>query len=89
MGTPGWGGEASGPGDPLTFPQPVLEVGVTPSLAVEVNAVPDENSDGAVPAHHLLSNEEWGRRRRGPRRSCWLGTLGADAAAQYRRPLPW
>lgn len=31
----------------LTFPQPVLEVGVTPSLPVEVNAVPDEQG----PAH--------------------------------------
>ena len=92
MGTPGWGGEASGPGDPLTFPQPVLEVGVTPSLAVEVNAVPDEKGpahaggDGAVPAHHLLSNEEWGRRRRGPQSSRCLKTLGADCAAQSRSP---
>lgn len=46
-------------GDPLTFSQPVLEVGVAPSLAVEVNAVPDEEGpahaggDGAIPAHHL------------------------------------
>lgn len=31
-----------GAGGPLTFSQPVLEVGVTPSLAVEVDAVPDE-----------------------------------------------
>lgn len=47
-------------GDPLTFSQSVLEVGVTPSLAVEVNAVPDEESpaytsgDSAIPTHHLF-----------------------------------
>lgn len=47
-------------GDPLTFSQSVLEVGVTPSLAVEVNAVPDEkgpahtSGDSAIPAHHLF-----------------------------------
>ena len=71
----GRGREAQGTGDPLTFSQPVLEVGVTPSLAVEVNAVTNEKSpthaggDGAVPAHHLLSTEEPGRLRRGPQRS--------------------
>lgn len=71
----GRGREAQGTGDPLTFSQPVLEVGVTPSLAVEVNAVTDEKGpahaggDGAVPAHHLLSTEEPGRLRRGPQRS--------------------
>lgn len=49
-----------GAGEPLTFSQSVLEVGVTSSLAVEVNAVPDEegpahtSGDGAIPAHHLL-----------------------------------
>ena len=49
-----------------SFSQPVLEVGVTPSLAVEVNevnAVTDEQGpahsggDGAVLTHHLLSTE--------------------------------
>lgn len=60
----GQGREARGVGPTLTFSQPVLEVGVTPSLAVEVNAVPDEEGpahtggDGTVPAHHLLSTVE-------------------------------
>lgn len=62
--TGGWTLRAWGRGDPLTFSKPVLEVGVTPSLAVKVNAVPDEKSpadtggDGTVPAHHLRSTEE-------------------------------
>lgn len=62
----GRGREARGVGPTLTFSQPVLEVGVTPSLAVEVNAVPDEEGpahtggDGTVPAHHLLSTVERG-----------------------------
>ena len=82
-------------GDPLTFSKPVLEVGVTSSLAVEVNAIPDKKSpadtggDGAVPAHHLLSTEEQERapRRRAPRGSSWPRTLTADrAAATCRSP---
>lgn len=42
----------------LTLPQPVLEIGVAPPLAVEVDAVSDEErpaeprGDGAGPAHH-------------------------------------
>jgi len=42
----------------LTLPQPVLEIGVAPPLAVEVDAVADEEGpakprrDGAGPAHH-------------------------------------
>lgn len=91
-------GKAAGPvprGPTLTFSKPVLEVGVTSSLAVEVNAIPDKKSpadtggDGAVPAHHLLSTEEQERepRRRAPRRSSWPRTLTADrAAATCRSP---
>ena len=68
----GEGREAQGTGDPLTFSQPVLEVGVAPSLAVEINAVTDEKGpahaggDGAVPAHHRLSTAEPSWLRRGP-----------------------
>ena len=70
-GSKGGGGrpQAPGTGPPLTFSQPVLEVGVTSSLAVEVNAVPDEKGpahaggNGAVPAHHLLPTEQRRLRR--------------------------
>lgn len=90
----GRGREARGVGPTLTFSQPVLEVGVTPSLAVEVNAVPDEEGpahtggDGTVPAHHLLSTVERGPKptgrgsERGPHTPRADGTAPNDARCE-------
>lgn len=75
---------------PLTFSKPVLEVGVTPPLAVEVDAVTDEEgpaharSYGAVAAHHLFL----GGGVRGPRRAKerLAASPGSATAARSRRP---
>lgn len=54
----GTGGKGRRRPGTLTLPQPVLEIGVAPPLAVEVDAVSDEErpaeprGDGAGPAHH-------------------------------------
>lgn len=66
---PGEGEEEERKRSTLTFPQPVLEVGVTPSLLVEVDAVTDEQSAAhprgqrAGPAAHHVSRDPVGSRR--------------------------
>lgn len=64
-GAPARGSRAEGAARTLTLPQPVLEIRVAPPLAVEIDAVADEESpaeargDGAGLTHHH------GARRRG------------------------
>lgn len=72
---------------PLTFSKPVLEVGVTPPFAVEVDAVPYEEGtahargDGAVPAHHLRSTRACAR----PRQPAWQRLAPTDRSTPASR----
>lgn len=77
----------------LTLPQAALEVGVAAPLAVEVDAVPDEErpaqprGDGAGPAHHHGARRPptAPRRRRAPQ-APWAGRAAeGDAATRFRR----
>lgn len=89
------GGDGGGGGgrSTLTFPQLVLEVRVTPSLSVEIDAVADEQSPAhprgdraGLPAHHGCRNPVGWRRIRG---SIWaisvaLGRRRLSAGLDWR-----